>query len=357
MASITKRGNKWRAFIAYTTYNGAKKRISGTFATQKEAKEWASKEEVKINGGYNPNMAKIPFAEYYVQWIETYKRPTVRESTIIKYNTYAKDISEIFGSQSLSKLTPTIVQNAITKFGNTHALETTKNLTSTIKASLQDAYVDGYIERDIYSRVKAVSSKKTAQFQNYLEADEFERLQRYLYATVKKSDQFHLLVLLALETGARLGELLALTRPDFTGNAIDINKSYSNSVKAVTLPKNKSSIRTITLSTRMSEVLEWYIKQNNNNDLFPHWSNQTIQNNLVRILKEAHSHPIKFHGLRHSHVSYLLHNGVDITYISKRVGHSNTAITIQVYSHMLKEKEQVQNELALNILDNLGKNT
>lgn len=52
-----------------------------------------------------------------------------------------------------------------------------------------------------------------------------------------------------------------------------------------------------------------------------------------------------------------LHNGVDITYISKRVGHSNTAITIQVYSHMLKEKEQVQNELALNILDNLGKNT
>ncbi|MGQ4573809.1 site-specific integrase [Leuconostoc pseudomesenteroides] len=230
-------------------------------------------------------------------------------------------------------------------------------MTSTIKASLQDAYVDGYIERDIYSRVKAVSSKKTAQFQNYLEADEFERLQRYLYATVTKSDQFHLLVLLALETGARLGELLALTRPDFTGNAIDINKSYSNSVKAVTLPKNKSSIRTITLSTRMSEVLEWYIKQNNNNDLFPHWSNQTIQNNLVRILKEAHSHPIKFHGLRHSHVSYLLHNGVDITYISKRVGHSNTAITIQVYSHMLKEKEQVQNELALNILDNLGKNT
>lgn len=95
----------------------------------------------------------------------------MRESTIIKYNTYAKDISEIFGSQSLSKLTPTIVQNAITKFGNTHALETTKNLTSTIKASLQDAYVDGYIERDIYSRnvtfirgLKLSAAKKRRNF-------------------------------------------------------------------------------------------------------------------------------------------------------------------------------------------------
>ncbi|MCT3052717.1 hypothetical protein EFN37_03430 [Leuconostoc mesenteroides] len=58
----------------------------------------------------------------------------------------------------------------------------------------------------------------------------------------------------------------------------------------------------------------------------------------------------RFHGLRYSHVSYLLHNGVDIDYISKRVGHSNIGITLSVvYSHMLKEKEQTQCELALNL--------
>ncbi|WP_373770569.1 tyrosine-type recombinase/integrase [Weissella soli] len=60
--------------------------------------------------------------------------------------------------------------------------------------------------------------------------------------------------------------------------------------------------------------------------------------------------PIRFHGLRHSHVSYLLHNGVDIQYISKRVGHKNVTITLSTYAHMLKEKELAQNELALKIL-------
>ncbi|MCI1689325.1 MAG: tyrosine-type recombinase/integrase, partial [Leuconostoc mesenteroides] len=118
-------------------------------------------------------------------------------------------------------------------------------------------------------------------------------------------------------------------------------------------PKNKSSIRIIPISSRLTKTMITYFDKSNELNLFYYWSNQTVQNNLRRILKSAGVHPIRFHGLRHSHVSYLLHNGVDIDYISKRVGHSNIGITLSVYSHMLKEKEQTQRELALNILDNI----
>ncbi|MBU7455464.1 integrase [Leuconostoc fallax] len=85
----------------------------------------------------------------------------------------------------------------------------------TIKSALKDAYIDGYIDRDIFGRVKAVSAKREIHIQNYLNATDFEKLQNYLYSEINKFDKFHLLILLAIETGARLGELLALNPSDF----------------------------------------------------------------------------------------------------------------------------------------------
>lgn len=355
MASFEKRGKKWRAVVSYVNGHGVFKKVTSTFDTQREAKLWAAKEEVKVKNGYDPEKSKTTFSNYYLEWLKTYKEPTVRISSMKKYQTYAKNIATMFEELKLSQITPSIAQERIIEFGHTHSLETTKNITTTIKSSLKDAYVDGYIERDVFGRLKAVSSKKQTSIQNYLDAQEFERLQDYLYSIIEKADRFHLLVLIAIETGARYGELLALTRPDFDliKQEVSITKSYSSGAKMVTKPKNKSSIRIIPISSRLTKTMITYFDKSNELNLFYYWSNQTVQNNLRRILKSANVHPIRFHGLRHSHVSYLLHNGVDIDYISKRVGHSNIGITLSVYSHMLKEKEQTQRELALNILDNI----
>ena len=38
------------------------------------------------------------------------------------------------------------------------------------------------------------------------------------------------------------------------------------------------------------------------------------------------------HDLRHSHASYLLKNNIDLVSVSKRLGHSNPAITLKVYA-------------------------
>ena len=62
---------------------------------------------------------------------------------------------------------------------------------------------------------------------------------------------------------------------------------------------------------------------------------------------------VSVHGLRHSHVSYLLSKGVDINYASKRLGHSNVTITQQVYAHLLRDKQQSEEAKTLNILDKI----
>nr|WP_231951999.1 tyrosine-type recombinase/integrase [Pediococcus claussenii] len=47
-----------------------------------------------------------------------------------------------------------------------------------------------------------------------------------------------------------------------------------------------------------------------------------------------------FHSLRHTHVAYLLSEGVDLYVISKRLGHSGISTTSRVYSYLIDEYQQ-----------------
>ena len=43
---------------------------------------------------------------------------------------------------------------------------------------------------------------------------------------------------------------------------------------------------------------------------------------------------VTFHGLRHTHASQLIANGVDIVTVSKRLGHAKPSVTLAIYAHM-----------------------
>jgi integrase len=54
-------------------------------------------------------------------------------------------------------------------------------------------------------------------------------------------------------------------------------------------------------------------------------------NELVRRKKLA----VRFHDLRHTHISHLLMAGVHPKIVSERAGHASVAITLDVYSHVI----------------------
>jgi integrase len=52
---------------------------------------------------------------------------------------------------------------------------------------------------------------------------------------------------------------------------------------------------------------------------------------------EANGLPkVSFHSLRHTHASILIDAGIDVLRISRRLGHSKVAITLDAYGHLLK---------------------
>ena len=57
-------------------------------------------------------------------------------------------------------------------------------------------------------------------------------------------------------------------------------------------------------------------------------------------LKAAGIAAIRFHDLRHSYASLLLAQGENVKYIPTQLGHSSPTVTLNVYSHLLKETNQ-----------------
>lgn len=352
MASFEKRGSKYRAVVSYTDANGVHQKTSKTFPTKKLATVWASETETKINGGLDINAGKITLPDYYKQWVETYKAGTVREATFKSYTAYEQIVSTLFEDVKLSDLTTTYLQRKLNEFGQSHSHSYMVVFLGSFKTALKDAYLDGLIQRDVYSRLKANGSS-AIKSDNFLSVSDFEKLRGYLYAHVDDmaTTPFLLMALIALETGARSGEIQGLTINDVHPTHISISKSYSTVVKKVTATKNLSSVREVTITEELADVLSNYIKQLDDADLFsPKHTAIKISNYMKKLCAKSGVAEIRFHGLRHSHVSYLLHKGVDIQYISKRVGHKNVNVTLSTYAHMLKEKELAQDELALKIL-------
>lgn len=356
MGSIEKRGNRYRGIVPYSDIHGARKRLTATFDTRREAAAWiVEKESMRLNG-HSLTAGRTTFPTYFRNWIETNKRDIVRASTYTRYLTIANVIDKEFQNARLDSLTTQNIQQVMNEYGKDHSQKYIRDLIVIIRSSLKDALAEGLIKKDVFSRLQPrgqVVDKK----RNWLDEADMLRLRRFLYAHKDEMVEkpFYIMALIALESGLRVGEIQGLNVDDFVDGQIRVTKAYSAAVHRITEPKSRSARRQVAVPASLLEIVDWYFDQTAEYELVPQkHSNGKVTLEMRDLLFDAEViHTISFHGLRHTHVSYLLHKGIEIEYISKRVGHSDVATTMQYYAHMLKEKELAQERLALEVLSEL----
>ncbi|CAH0416152.1 tyrosine-type recombinase/integrase [Periweissella fabaria] len=346
MASFEKRGKKWRAVVSVMEA-GARKKVSKTFTLKREAEAWATEMESDRNKGVVLVESDMLLADYFQKWYEQYRKPDIRASTTNTYHTQVYRLNKYFGDVRLNNMSSALLQERFNEFAKDVSYSGVTTLLTRLKAALNDAILDGYVRKNVWSRLKnrAEFSEKKLKF---MSATDFKKLQNYLYAHIN-DDERNLMILTALETGARQGEVLALTPSDVQDDMISITKSFSQYNMEVTLPKTKESVRTITISHRLQNVLLEH--SYNDQQIFRHCRNGYIAFQLRKVLKELAIPDVSYHALRHSHVSFLLYNGVALEYVSKRIGHKNPKITLEVYAHLLKEREINESEKTIELLN------
>jgi integrase len=194
-----------------------------------------------------------------------------------------------------------------------------------------------------------------------------------------KGQPCYALVVLALATGCRQGELLALTWDDvdLSKGILTVRRSLAQADEGflVKEPKTAASRRTITLPSLAVSVLtehkatalkaglldapvfctrdgNWLLKRNVlralravirrantppgkiNKGGRPKKGEESRPNEKVEMLKLIPA-KLRFHDLRHTVASILLSQGQSVRAVSQRLGHSNPALTLRVYAHCM----------------------
>jgi len=174
-----------------------------------------------------------------------------------------------------------------------------------------------------------------------------------LLGTARHSYPRHFsLLLCALRTGMRLGELLGLQWGDidFQGRFIEVRRSLVEGGR-IELPK-KGKIRRVDLSLLLGETLEklrvrraeealakgwkqvpaWVFC---NEEGRPIWKSDFERRVFHKALEKAGLRRIRFHDLRHTFASRLLQNGESIVYVKDQLGHHSIKVTVDVYGHLV----------------------
>jgi integrase len=212
-------------------------------------------------------------------------------------------------------------------------------------------------------RVKQKGGAGAAQM-HVLALDRMLELFDAIKATTYKNVPYELAVL-AFDSGARRGELLAARWIDLDGDRRTlrieraVDETETNGVVIKPEPKNESSRRTITLSTQTVALLRSLWKRQAEDRLklgsklptdaliFPQSIEaptlplrpRGVTQQFAAITKAHGFDGFRFHDFRHSCASHMLSRGIPVPDVARHLGHSSPSVTMTVYAHAIPKRE------------------
>lgn len=365
MASIIKRYGKWQARFSYYDKNGQRhfKSKSG-FKTKAKAKIYITEIEKSLIDGNPLANCETALPDYFWQWYQTFKEPIISAKTKKSYEYTYHVLQKYFKTTALSDINRTTYQSFLSQYGKNKAKETVNKINVHVKACIKNAVYDGLIKRDFTTQTAIVFNKNNTQKIEYLSIKQMQALVFYISDHLNYHFTSKYMILLAIYTGMRLGEIQGLQWHDINFNfkTISIKRAWSELEHDFKDTKNESSRRIIRINDVMLQQLANLKKQvkpeSNKNQVFINQyktvpTSNAVNKTLRKLLKtlRINKRGFHFHSLRHTHVAYLLANQVDLYAISKRLGHSDIGTTSRVYAYLITEykvKTDNQIDVALN---------
>lgn len=315
----------------------------------------AVKKEAKRQTELEKHSKLLPYLEHeYLPWLQTRNAKTA-EKIIKSIKTGFPDYLE----KQLSNITAWDIEkwrNTKTKAGMSPS--TINGYVNTLKGALSRAVEWGLIESHDLQKVKSLKTDNAVV--RYLSKDEETSLRKTLrnrdhkvklerengnlfrqqrgYPLLKELRHFNYcdylepLVLLAMNTGMRRGEILTLEwqHINLEQEFLTVIADKAKSGKGRHIPLNKEAKTALINWRDDSESLGYVFKGVDNQpmkDIKKAWGN---------LLNEAKISDFRFHDLRHHFASKLVMAGVDLNTVRELMGHSDLKMTLR-YAHLAPE--------------------
>jgi integrase len=352
-STISKRADG--RYEARATFNGKRRSYFG--ATADEARRKLTAALAQRDAGQVPPAERDSVATYLRTWLAA-KRPNLQPKGYRRYHDMIEMhlIPEI-GRFRLARLSPTQVEAC-------YAALRVKGLSGTsiamvhgvLRTALKDAVRRGELARNVTALIN--SPRRDTRERRALTIDECRAL-----LEAARGDPLEAFYVTALTTGARLGELQALTwrAVDLDRRRIQIWQTYQGNKDGkpvFSAPKTPRSRRTITISEFAADALRRHRAEQlehrlrvghfyHDHDLvFSSAFGQAVNasnlhsGSFARLLTRAGLPHIRFHDLRHAAATLLMASGVPVKVASEMLGHANITITLQIYSHVMESDQE-----------------
>ena len=360
---VAQRGENTYRFTVSCGFDGKGKQIRHTMTYKVPAGTAPSKVEKMVMEAYTDFSRKCKYSQgldenmRFKELVEIYLREYAKNELkeVTSYN-YRRDLElhmlPVFGNKKIKDITTP----ALTAFftGMDKSSETTRKLKTVMSSVFSYGVNQGYIKANPCCGALYKKDPSKAKKVKYLDKGQCQKL---MSATSEYST-FNTIIQFLLFTGLRIGECLALRWSDisFDDNTISINHtlSFADDKWFLSVPKTQTSFRTIKLSTYSKELLLRHKREQDKlketvGDAWVHpdivftsaignyYCRSFTNKQLKKILVDNDLPALSVHALRHSNASLMINNGFDVKAISEHLGHCNTAITSDIYTHIFKE--------------------
>lgn len=311
-----------------------------------------------------------PSRESVAGYLDEYLRDYVKiQSSPATYRDYKEVIEKYlkpeFGEIKLQKLTKARIQQVYNQWRKKSSLSdkplkatTVLHINRVFKAALNVACELGYIRENPAKKIKVGKDDVTEHIDVYT-TEEIQALQK----AVKGTDM-ELPVALLIDCVLRRGELLGLRYSDidFDTKTVTVQNAWveTDDQKKPVLKdcKTESSYRKMVVSDYTIKLLKrqrlkymenrmkygsdfcdsnHVVCKENGEPYLP----KSFTHKWISTLKKHGLRHIKLHGMRHSAISYLMSEGIPVHIVQERAGHKDPKITLSVYSHVAKDKQNV----------------
>ncbi len=372
------RGGKYSIGYYVPTWDAAKglvikKRKWEVVGTKKkEAEDRLTDKLNALKNGTYRELQDISFAAFADKWLKDYVEGAVKRSTWQAYESHLRvHLKPALGALPLRAIREDTIQGYLAGRLQAGAKpKTVKNHLVILKEMLRYAVKWGYLASNPASEVKAPRVEREEM--DFLTPEE---VRHFLTARVKEEGRpaeawepairpgWYVPIKLAIFSGLRPGEQFALRIGDLDFHAGQVRvrrelfwewKRHAEGKPRWHLqsPKSKTSIRNVDLPPDLLEDLKRYVAGLPDKDpdrlLFitsagtPLDPKNVVDRIFRKALERAELRRIRWYDLRHTYASLQLAAGANIKYLSQQMGHASVQITLDRYSHLMKDSHPAQ---------------
>ena len=324
------------------------KRVAKRFSRIADAEAWyhhKKKEKELVESGLQlpSNLVQVKLSDYADTWLEKRKEQGKPQSSWLSdFERLKKWVRPAFGDRMLQRISTQEFENFLDRLVTKERLApATRNRVRGILHKLyNDAKRQGLIQVNPISNV--LVWKETLQGFDYWHS--LEECRAYLTHAELEVAPFYVYAILALNTGARIGELVALQNRDIDLSNRRIHLCKIKEYRSGDICKRtkgggdrwlgmNDEVFKVLLAhkqkTKFSKPDDFVIYQTNGESKHA----RTIRDIHLRVCKRAGVRVIRIHDLRHTFASHFVMNGGSINDLQGMLGHSSPMMT-QRYAHL-----------------------